>query len=112
LCIYRLRKPNQRRRTSYVYPHPLVSGGSTFRAAVTDFNGDGNPDYVLRNASTHQTAIYYLNNNVLIGAAYAPTLSGWGLAGVADFNRDSHADYALFNPVTYQTGIYYLNNSV
>jgi hypothetical protein len=68
---------------------------------------------VLRNASTRQTAIYYLNNNVLIGAAYGPTLStGWGLEGVADFNRDSHSDYALFAAGTRQTGIYYLNNSV
>jgi hypothetical protein len=80
------------------------------RAAVTDFNGDGKPDYVLQRASTRQTAIWYLDNNVFAYAAYGPTLSaGWGLAGVADFNRDSHADYALFNPITDRTGIWYLS---
>jgi FG-GAP-like repeat len=79
-------------------------------AAVADFNGDRHPDYVLQNASTHQKAIWYLNNNVFVGGAYGPTLPvNWGLEGVADFNRDSHPDYALFNPVTYRTAIWYLS---
>jgi hypothetical protein len=82
----------------------------TARAAVIDFNGDGHPDYVLQNAGTRQTAIWYLDNNIYIGSAYGPTLSvGWGLRGVADFNRDSHADYALFNAVTDRTAVWYLS---
>ena len=57
-------------------------------AAPTDFNNDGKPDYLLYNASTHQTALWYLNNNVLIGHAFGPTLwPGWSVVGVADFNR-------------------------
>ena len=80
------------------------------RAAVIDFNGDGSPDFVLHEPSTHQTAIWYLNNNVFVGSAYGPTLTvGWELTGVADFNRDTHPDYALFNPVTDQTAIWYLS---
>ena len=80
------------------------------RAEVIDFNGDGKPDYVLYKASTRQTAIWYLNNNVYIGGASGSTLlAGWGLAGLADFNRDSHPDYALFNPITDQTAIWYLS---
>jgi len=80
------------------------------RAAVFDFNGDGSPDYVLRRASTRQTAIWYLDNNLFIGSAYGPTLlAGWGLASVADFNRDGHTDYALFNPISDRTGIWYLS---
>ena len=68
------------------------------RAAVADFNSDGHPDYVLRNASTHQTAIWYLNNNIYQGGAFGPSITvGWVLEGVADFNRDVHPDYALFN---------------
>jgi hypothetical protein len=38
-------------------------------AAVADFNGDGHPDWVLRNAGTSQTAIWYMNNNVFIGGS-------------------------------------------
>ena len=42
--------------------------------AVADFNGDHKPDYVLYKPATRQTAIWYLNNNAQIGAAYGPTL--------------------------------------
>jgi hypothetical protein len=50
------------------------------RAAAADFNGDGHPDFVVQNPTTHQTVIGYLNNYVVIGAAYGPTLpAGWSL---------------------------------
>jgi hypothetical protein len=95
--------------TPYTYPHPLVSAGGG-RAVVADFSGDGHPDYVLQNAGTRQTAIWYLNNNFLVGSAYGPTLvAGWALRGIADFNRDSHSDYALFAPNTNQTALWYLS---
>jgi hypothetical protein len=87
---------------------PVGAGSS--RAAVSDFNADGHPDYVVQNANTRQTAIWYLNNNVYVGSAYGPILTGgWRLRGAADFNRDIHPDYALFNSVTEQTGIWYLS---
>jgi len=58
-----------------------------------DFNEDGHPDYVLYNASTGQTAIWYLNNNIYLGGAFGPTLpAGWVLVDVADFNGDGHPD--------------------
>jgi hypothetical protein len=76
----------------------------------TDFNGDGKPDYVLYKASTQQTAVWFLNNNVYIGGAATPTLpAGWMVVSAADFNRDGHPDYALFNPSTRQTVIWYFS---
>jgi hypothetical protein len=42
--------------------------------ATADFNGDGKPDYVLYNAGTRQTAIWHLNNNVLVDSVYGPSL--------------------------------------
>jgi hypothetical protein len=79
-------------------------------ATLGDFNSDSHPDYVLRNGSTLQTAIWYLNNNVFIGGALGPSIrAGWSLDGVADFNRDAHPDYALFNPGTDQTAIWYMS---
>src|SRR5512133_874720 len=77
---------------------------------TADFNRDGKPDYVLYNANTRNTAVWYMNDNIFVSGAWSPTLSlGWGLSGVADFNRDSHADYALFNTVTDRTAIWYLS---
>jgi hypothetical protein len=89
----------------------MVGGGNT---DPNDFNGDGHPDYVLYNANTRQTAIWYLNNNVRLSGANGPTLPGasWSLVGVADFNGDGHPDYVLYNTGTRQTAIWYLNNNV
>jgi hypothetical protein len=48
--------------------------------ATGDFNGDGHPDYVLYNAGTRQTAIWYLINNVYVSGALGPTIPvGWSL---------------------------------
>jgi len=55
-------------------PRPTPTPTPEGRAAVADFNGDGHPDFVVQKASTHQTAIWYLNNNTWIGSAYGPTL--------------------------------------
>jgi hypothetical protein len=85
-------------------------GGAPTSTSRYDFNGDGHPDYLLYNASTRGTAVWYLNNNVYLGGTYAPILgAGWALADVADFNGDGHPDYALFNPSTRQTAIAYLS---
>jgi YVTN family beta-propeller protein len=78
-----------------------------------DFNGDGKPDFVLYNANTRQTAIWYLNNNVYVSGAYGPTLpSGWQLVAAGDFNSDRKPGYVLYNPTTRQTAIWYMNNNV
>jgi hypothetical protein len=91
-------------------PTPTATTTPMPSAATADFNGDGHPDWVIRYAATGQTAIVYLNNNIVIGAAFGPSLvAGWTLRGVADFNLDSHPDYALFAPDTFQTAIWYLS---
>jgi hypothetical protein len=78
--------------------------------ATVDFNSNGKPDYVLYNANTRRTAVWYMNNNAFVAGVYGPTLpAGWGLRGAADFNRDSHPDYSLFAPTTDQTAIWYLS---
>jgi hypothetical protein len=76
----------------------------------TDFTNDTKPDFVLYNTSTHGTAIWYMNNAVLQGGVFGPTLpAGWNVIDVADFNRNGNLDYALFNPSTQQTAIWYLS---
>ena len=78
----------------------------------TDFNLDGKADYVLFNASTRRTAIWYLNNNAFSSSAFGPTLpAGWNLVAVGDFNLDGKPDYVLFDASTRQTAVWYLNNN-
>ena len=47
------------------------------------FNGDGHLDYVLYNAGTRQTAIWYLNNNVFVNSADGLTFpAAWSWAAL------------------------------
>jgi hypothetical protein len=59
----------------------IAVGGLAFEPpAAYDFNQDGKRDYVLYNAVTHQTAVWYLNNNVFLGGAFGPSLpASWSL---------------------------------
>jgi elongation factor P hydroxylase len=76
----------------------------------TDLNRDGHPDFVFQSASTNQTVVWYMNNNVQVGGGVGPTPpAGWSVLSVADFNRDSHPDYLLFNAATRGTVIWYLS---
>jgi len=82
-------------------------------ATTGDFNGDSNPDYVLTHGISSRTAIWYLNNNVLVSGTLGPALPvHWRVPAVADFNADSLADYCLSNVETQRTAIWYLNNNV
>ena len=95
----------------YGAPTPLAVPEAT-PTPLYDFNGDGEPDYLLYNVSTRQTAVWYLNNNAFVAGTYAPTLpAGWRVVGVADFNGDSQPDYLLFNASTRQTAIWYLSGA-
>jgi hypothetical protein len=77
---------------------------------VRDFDSNNHSDYVLFNASTGQTAIWYLNGSTVVGGAYGPALPmGWTLKGAADFNSDTKPDYVLFEASTRRTAIWYLN---
>jgi len=96
----------------YGAPTPLAVPEAT-PTPLYDFNGDGEPDYLLYNVSTRQTAVWYLNNNAFVAGTSAPTLpANWIVVGVADFNGDSQSDYLLYNVSTRHTAVWYLNNNV
>lgn len=89
-------------------PGPNIPSGWEI-VAVADFNGNGHPDYLLFNSTTHATSIWYMNNNVRVGGASGRTVpGGWQVVAAADFNGDGHPDYLLFNSNTHDTVIWYL----
>jgi hypothetical protein len=80
---------------------------------VADFNRNGKTDYLLVNAATRQSAIWYLSGVTLVGSAYGPTIaSGWELTGTADFNGNGKPDYVLYKASTHQTAVWYMNSNV
>lgn len=62
-----------RTRIGAVYA-PSVGTGFYKLMGAADYSGDGYPDYVLFNISTHETLILFLHNNVSIGSGFGPTL--------------------------------------
>ena len=90
-----------------------AGGNSEFVAA------DVNVGYVLYNAGTRQTAIWYLINNALVSSSYGPSLpAGWQVAGVATTGSGQSVDaggglnlYYLFDSVTRQTAIWHFSGA-
>jgi uncharacterized protein YbdZ (MbtH family) len=71
-----------------------------------------NVSYVLYNAGTRQTAIWYLINNALVSSGYGPSLpAGWQVAGVATNGSPGLDLYYLFDSVTRQTAIWHFSGA-
>src|SRR5262245_19281090 len=64
----------------------------------------------LYNSSTHETRLWYMNNNVHVGTVAGPHVpaGNWSPVAAADFNGDGHIDVLFFNPTTRHTWIGYL----
>jgi len=91
--------------TGVVGPPPPPGSGVAY-----DFDGDGKPDLVLYNGTTHRTTILYMNGATRLAQVDGPILPvGWKLAGVADFNGDGHPDFLLYNSSNHKTQVWYLN---
>ena len=87
-------------------------GAARVVAVKADFNADQRADYLLFNASTRQTAVWYLRGSTFLSSAYGPSLpTGWALVGTADINLDGKPDYILFNSIHGQTAVWYLNGT-
>jgi subtilisin family serine protease len=66
-------------------------------AGVADFNQDGQQDILLRNTSTGEMQIWYMNGQNKIGEApiiygFNTPASNWVIEGVGNFNNDNYPD--------------------
>jgi hypothetical protein len=70
-------------------------GGGWIVVAVNDFNADGTPDLLLRNLTSGQNLIWYMNGaQVMQGSAYFGVDPSFRLEATGDFNGDYKADLA------------------
>ena len=60
----------------YGAPTPLAVPEAT-PTPLYDFNGDGEPDYLLYNVSTRQTAVWYLEQQCFCRRHLRSHSSGW-----------------------------------
>ncbi len=111
--------------TPYSSTHTIgggrVNAYKGLKAAKTDFNKDGIPDFVLTNATTQQVAFWYMSGasgntvssgaNVTLSGSNATMPSGWVMAGAGDFDRDGITDLVLDNPSTGAVAIWYLSGT-
>ena len=94
---------------------PTVSGSDWAIVGVADFNDDGSPDLLWRNATTGRTTIWFMDGATWSGnyADVVPAVSStdWAIVGVADFNNDTKPDLLWRNASTGRTTIWYMDGA-
>jgi hypothetical protein len=77
-----------------------------------DFNGDGNPDILWRNASTGQNLVWYMNGTTVAGTALIDSCDlNWKIVGTGDFNNDGRIDILWRDPTTGQNLVWLMNGT-
>ncbi len=99
---------------TYNPPFSSIGSGSAWHvAAVGDVNGDGHPDLLWQNSSTHQLLFWLMNgtNVTSYGSPFATLPANWQVVSLADFDGDGSPDILLENTVTGACLVWYLNGT-
>ena len=77
----------------------------------SDFNNDGNPDILWRNASTGENYVWYLDGVTVLGGGSLPPVAdqNWKAVGTADFSNDGKPDILWRNVSSGENYIWYLD---
>jgi hypothetical protein len=82
-------------------------------AGLIDFNDDGRSDILLRNASTGENAVWYMNGSRVTRVDSIPTVDPeWQIAGVGDFNTDGKPDILWRKAYTGENAVWYMNGAM
>jgi uncharacterized delta-60 repeat protein len=91
----------------------VMSVSTAFVLAVDplDFDGNGRPDILWRNASTGDNYVWYLDGVTVQGGGNLPTVAdqNWNVVGVADFNNDDKPDILWRNAAMGANYVWYLD---
>jgi hypothetical protein len=76
-----------------------------------DFNGDGKPDILWRNAATGENLVWYMNGVTRTASAYLLAVAdrAWRIVGTGDFNGDGKPDILWRNAATGENLVWYMN---
>jgi hypothetical protein len=77
----------------------------------SDFDGNGKPDILWRNAATGDNYVWYMDGLTVLGGGNLPMVAdqNWKVVGIADFNNDSKPDILWRNAATGDNYVWYMN---
>ena len=79
---------------------------------LNDFNADGKPDLLWRNATTGDVYIWYMNGLSMASYSFVGNIpQPWEIVGTPDMNGDSKPDLLWRNPTTGDVYIWYMNGA-
>jgi hypothetical protein len=97
--------------SSTIQPLPgLPVGDGYYTAGTADFDGDGDPDILLRN-QLGQWFMYIIENGAVINSATLPIfpIPGEGIMLKGDFDADGKRDFIVRQPNTGAVTVYYMD---
>ena len=74
-----------------------------------DFDGDGKADLLWHNASTGETAVWFMNGATLLGGGGLLPNGDWHETQLADFNGDGKTDIVWRNVISGATAMWIMN---
>lgn len=88
---------------------PTLPAGFRVQGAG-DFDRDGFPDFVIRNPTTGEAAIWLMDQNLFAESVAFPTVAPvWQIGSIGDFNGDSMPDIAWRNTATGENALWLMN---
>ncbi len=111
-AIWYLCSANGLALSGYAYL-PTVSDLAWTISGIADFNADGKPDILWRNALTGENTVWYLtgeNGSTLSSYEYLPAVrdTAWNIVGTADLDGDGKPDILWRNAATGDNMVWYM----
>jgi hypothetical protein len=88
---------------------PVITYGIALGTA--DFNGDGKPDILWRNAVTGENYVWYMDGATRTGGAYLAMVTdpNWRIVATADFNGDGKPDILWRNATRGENYVWFMD---